>query len=350
MSERTEARTRTSSALHALATLLALASGCSTDPSPPPDAGMDAGPDGGTDAPIGLDAPGDTSAGDSGSDAGSDDAGLDAPPDAPTCVRLDYPVSFVPTRAEREAIDALTLSFETETGTTVTLDDVTAAVTSISGGSVPLTFDDAITDPCLRAEAALRALFVERADFFRMPTDMVVRACEYDALTDAEIVRMNRGTYDGRPLIGGAGNDIVAHVNRSAKLTYYGGNYLPTLARGLPEACLDEAGLLESLRDETLEYTRFSLCVPGGSGRVAITDVDSRTVGDPALFVDASGAVHLARLVDVTMAASRVTSAEINSDLYCCPGTSLEGCVGKTLVVDEIDGTVLEQIPRCHTC
>lgn len=321
--------------------LLSLLAGCSCESPPGPDGGADGGFDGGRDG--GGDAPA--------LDVLADATTPDAPADAPSaCTVPGYPVSVAASGAERTAVAAAQRAFETATGSTVTLDDTTLAVTGVTGGAVPLTLDGSIADPCARAEAALRAFFVAEDALFRMPGDMTVRACSYDALTDAEIVRMHGGTYGGRRLLG-LDNDIVAHVTRSGTLRFYAGGYLPDGDFGLPnDPCLDGEGVRGSLLDERLEYTRFSLCVPGASGSIVITGSDLRVLGDAGLFVDASSRIHLVRSVDVLLDPARVTSEQINSDLFCCPGASLEGCVGKTLIVDEIDGAVLAQIPRCHTC
>lgn len=34
----------------------------------------------------------------------------------------------------------------------------------------------------------------------------------------------------------------------------------------------------------------------------------------------------------------------------CGAGLGVEGCVGKTLLVDELTGETVAELPRCHTC
>ena len=53
-----------------------------------------------------------------------------------------------------------------------------------------------------------------------MPSDLTVRSCSYDSLTDSEIVRLEGGTYFGRPLLGSPG-DLVAHVRRAGSLRFF---------------------------------------------------------------------------------------------------------------------------------
>ena len=88
----------------------------------------------------------------------------------------------------------------------------------------------------------------------------------------------------------------------------------------------------------------------GGPGSVAITTGDTRTAGDSALYVDAAGLVHVARQVEVLLAAGHVGTSEIESDLFCCSGSTLDGCVGNFVIVDEITLEVLAELPRCITC
>jgi len=322
--------------------------GCSCESPPDVDAGMgDAGPDAPRpDAPA-IDAPpidvGESDAGES--DAGESDAGGDAG----VCVRDPYPVSYVPTRAERDEVMAAAAAFTDVTGSTPAFDAATGAVTGFDPYPIPLTYDDSIADPCARAFAALNAFFETNAVWMHVPTGMTVRVCNYDSLTDAEIVRLEGGTYGGRPVIG-LRNDLLAHVTRSGNLRFFAGNYLPAYERTTPVACLDMDQVGDAVIGTPLEYQRFSACVLGAPGSIEIDERDTRNVSEPKLWVDEDGNAHIVREVEVLLASDRVTGTEINSDLYCCSDGGVTGCVGKILVVDEVTGEVLTQSPRCHTC
>jgi hypothetical protein len=279
-------------------------------------------------------------------DAAELDASIDAAP--PVCVTDNYPISFTPTAAEKTAVEAAADTFFTDTAARVTLDELTLAVVSIEG-AVPLTIDGTIANECDRAAAAVQGLFTARASLFRMPEGMAVRQCSHDDLLDREIVRISGGTYfDDRAIVGGV-NDLVMHVDLDdSTMAFYAGGYTPALERTAPATC--ETDLARTVVGEPLEYTKFSACQPMGAGEIAIDELDTRTVGDPALYIDEAGNAHLVRTVEVLLDADRVTPEQINSDLYCCTGPTPEGCVGNFVVVDELTGEVLRQIPRCHTC
>lgn len=299
---------------------------CVTDAAPTPD--------GGTDAARLPDAP----------DAFVSDVGHDAA----MCARPGYPTQSTATRTERTAVESAAAAFMTSTGVTVTLDDTTAAVAGFSA-PFPITYDTTIADPCMRAEAAIRAFFADHTDLMRIPADMIVRACSYDDLTDAEVVRIHGGTYQGRRLIG-QDNDLVVHVSRSGNLRYWGGSYLPVVQRLIPEACYDGHALEGRVVGDPLGYMQFHACVPGSPGTYDIQSSDTRTAGDPALFVDADGLVHIARQIEVLLDPAHVGPDEESSTLYCCGTPSLVGCVGAFLIVDEVTGEVLSELPRCITC
>jgi hypothetical protein len=297
--------------------------------------------------------PADAGPSDAGSDASVDasvaDAGDAALPDAAlVCDRPGYPASSAATADERAAVETAAADFLASTGVTAGLSATTAAVTDFSA-PFPIALDAGITDPCARALAAVQAFAAARAALMRLPTDMAMRACSYDSLTDSEIVRLHGGTYAGRSLLG-ADNDLVVHVTRSGTIRYWGGDYLPVANRLIPTACLDAAALESSLVGASLGYTRFAACVVGAPGSVPIAASDTRTAGPSSLYVDAGGLIHIARQVEVLLDPAHVSSTEIGSDLYCCAGASLAGCVGSYLIVDEVDGTVLQQLPRCITC
>jgi hypothetical protein len=306
-----------------------------------PDAGGDASADGGRDASA------DGGASDSGTDASLDsgaDTGIDA---AIVCDRPGYPASSAATASERADVEAAVSTFTTSTGVRVDLDPSTAAVTGFSA-PFPVTLDPAITDPCMRALAAIQQFVTDNAAMMRMPADMTMRACDYDSLTDAEIVRIHGGTYAGRRILG-TDNDLVIHVTRSGTIRYWGGSYLPVAAHLLPAPCVNADGIAASVVGDSLDYMGFMMCAPTAPGRVTILPGDTRNIGEAALFVDASGLVHVARQIEVLLAASHVTPPVIASDLYCCAGT-LDGCVGAYVIVDEIDLSILQQLPRCITC
>lgn len=308
---------------------------------------LDAGGDAGSDASARVDARIDADQPDVGTDANRPDAWEDDA--AVVCDRPGYPVDSTATRPERLAVEDAAAAFTRDTGVTVTLNDVTAAVTAFSG-PIPVTLDAGIADPCDRALAAVQQFFAAHQDFMRIPTDMTMRACHYDDLTDAEIVRIHGGTYDGRTIVG-APNDLVVHVGRAGTIRYFGGDYLPVTRRLFPEPCFDTNSLVSSVVGDSLEYTTFSLCRLTGTGSVPIVAADTRIGSRPSLYVDATGGVHVAREVQVFMLASRVTDTEINSDLFCClPEDALHDCVGKTLIVDEITQEILQQIGNCITC
>lgn len=321
--------------------------GCSCEAPPEVDAGADAGLDApSADVPA-VDVP---SMADAGADVGEIDAGTeDAGADAGRCMRDPYPVSYAPTRAERDGIMAAAAAFTDVTGSTPTFDDATGAVTGFDPYPIPLTYDDSIADPCARAFAALNTFFEANAVWMHVPTGMTVRVCNYDSVIDAEIVRLEGGTYGGRPLIG-LRNDLLAHVTRSGNLRFFAGNYLPAYERTTPEACLDMDQVGDSVIGAPLEYQRFSGCVLGAPGSIEIDDRDTRNVSEPKLWVDEAGNAHVVREVEVLLASDRVSGDTINSDLFCCSDGGTTGCVGKILVVDEVTGEVLAQIPRCRTC
>ena len=303
---------------------------------------LDAGDDAGTDAASRPDAV----SPDVGTDASLPDAWEDDA--AVVCDRPGYPVDSTATRSERTAVADAAAAFTLDTGVTVTFNDVTAAVTAFSG-PIPVTLDTGIADPCDRALAAVQQFFAAHQDFMRIPTDMTMRACHYDDITDAEVVRIHGGTYDGRTIIG-APNDLVVHVGRVGTIRYFGGDYLPVTQRLFPEPCFDTNSLVSSVVGDPLEYSTFAACRLTGAGSIPIVSADTRIGSRPSLYVDATGGVHVAREVQVYMLASRVTDEQINSDLFCClPGT-LDDCVGKTLIVDEVTQEILQQIPNCITC
>lgn len=336
--------------------------GCNSDPvipdAPVGDASTDAARmDGGSpdadlrDTPTPLDTPSDT-----GSDSGGIDGSTDAPSpgdvgtDASTaCSGVTYPVSYRPTDAERLAVTSAATTFASATGATPSLDDVTLAVNGFTGTAPAITLNPAITDPCERAFTGLMAFFAANEDLMHVPADLEVRVCSYDALTDAEILRLHRGTYGGRGL-SGVGNDLLAHVTRSGTLRFFAGTYLPAYERTSAMACLTPADVSATVVGEAMSYQSFSLCIPGAAHTVEIIGADTRTVGPPRLLVDERGDVRLVREVEVLLAAGRVTPEQINSDLFCCSGPTLDGCVGKILVVDEVTAEVIEQRTRCHTC
>lgn len=331
-----------------LAWFLALTSlaGCSCETPP----GTDAGPldapartDVSVDAPIPLeigpplDAPDDAA------------AEPDAPADAAVCTRDPYPIRYTPSRAELTALEGAVVAFRDASGATTTFNDATGAVTGFEGGSISISLDPTIADPCEHALAGLLEFFADHYVLMHLPTGMTMRACHYDALTDAEIVRLSGGTYGGRPLLG-IGNDLVVHVTRGGLLRYFGGDYLPAWERPGVEPCFTPDGLGTSVIGDDLGFQRFAGCVLGAPGSIPIDATDTRTVGGPSLYVDRDGTVRFVREVEVLLAAARVTTDEVNSDLFCCTDSSVVGCVGKVLIVDEVTGEILEQVPRCHTC
>jgi hypothetical protein len=348
--------------MRSLLTLIAFSSlslgGCScATPEPGTDVPADASTDVSApdapyfDAPDPLDAELDAADASSG-DASEGDASEDAGADAGACVRTGYPIDYTPTRAEREMIATAAAAFTAETGATPTFDDLTGAVNGFEGLPIPIELDDGVADRCERARLGLLAFFARYPDLFHMPDDLTMRACHYDSVTDSEIVRLSGGTYDGRRLLvsGGSTNDLVAHVTRSATLRYFGGDYQPAYQRGEAEPCFTVEQLRDRVVGQALEYQRFSACVPGGPGSILVEGRDTRTVGDAILFRDEAGALHWAAEVEVLLAADHVGPDEVNSTLFCCFEASLEGCVGKILIVDEVTGEILQQLDRCHTC
>lgn len=279
-------------------------------------------------------------------DAPEQDASIDAA--LPVCITDSYPINFTPTAAEKTAVEVAANTFSTDTAARVTLDELSLAVTSIEG-PVPLTIDGTIANECDRAAAAVQALFTARAQLFRMPAGMAVRQCSHDDLLDREIVRISGGTYfDGREIIGGV-NDLAVHVDLDdAAMTFYTAGYTPAVERTAPATC--ETDLARTVVGKPLEYTKFSACQPMGGGSISIDELDTRTVGEPGIYIDEEGNAHLVRSVEVLLDADRVTPEQVNSDLFCCSGPTTEGCVGNFVVVDELTGEVLRQIPRCHTC
>lgn len=266
----------------------------------------------------------------------------------PSCEPGVYPLVMTPTPDEAAAQAAAVAAFEGATGATVELDQL-GAVTSISGGTVQLALDGGLAEGCPRALAALDAWFADEAAMFAMPAGLTARACSYDGVTNAEIVRLSGGTYDGRPLIASP-NDLLVHLKRTGVVSFWTGAYLPARVRAQPTACLAGDQLEAAVVGASLGYQEFQACVLGDTGSIDVIDLDDRLAGDPAAFLDAAGALHLAREVEVSLDPARITDHEINSDLFCCSGKTLEGCVGAILVVDELTGEVLDQLPRCHTC
>lgn len=280
-------------------------------------------------------------------DAGTADAGA---VDARVCAPATYPIPYLDTDDERAALTAAVADFESATGASVTLE--AGAVVSITAGAapIPLALDDGIADPCARAEAGLRAFLIEHAAMFRLPTDLALRTCFYDDLTDSEIVRLEGGTYlDGRPMAGAPG-DLVAHVRRAGALGFFAAGYVPVRDRVAIDVCLEPAALEAAVIGQPLTYQQFEACVPGDQGAVAIAEADTRIAGEPRVLLDDGGALHQVRVVEVLMAAARVGDEQIGSTLFCCAEASLDGCVGNYLIVDERTGEVLRQEPRCHTC
>lgn len=285
-------------------------------------------------------------AGDDGTDVVvSDAAAADA---APACDPGVYPLSMVPTAAERAAQAEAVTAFEAATGATVELDPL-GAVTGISGGTVAVVLDPALDEGCPRALAALADWFAANATMFVLPADLTARACSYDDLTDAEIIRLSGGTYDGRALIASP-NDLLVHVKRTGAVTFWAGGYVPARVRPQPTACFAGDQLEAAVVGASLAYQEFAACVLGDTGAIDVAVDDDRLAGAPAAYVDDGGALHLAREVEVSLDPARITDHEINSDLFCCSGKTLDGCVGAILVVDELTGAVLAQLPRCHTC
>jgi len=318
-----------------------LVQGCSCSSAPPtPDAAItpDAAstPDVGHDAAVTPDAP-------------VLDVGTDASArDAATCTRPSYPIASAPTTSERDAVDAAVRAFSTANGDVAVTLDERYAVTAFSA-PFPIHYDTTIADPCARALDALQAFFAAQSEMMRIPTDMTMRACQYDSLLDAEVVRLHGGTYEGRRLVG-QDNDVIAHVTRSGTFRYWGGSYLPVVQRLIPTPCFDGPALERGVVGGELGYTEFHACVLGASGSYVIQSSDTRTAGEPALFVDASGLVHIARQIEVLLAASNVGPHEESSTLYCCSTPSLTGCVGSYVIVDEVSGEILDELPRCITC
>jgi hypothetical protein len=267
---------------------------------------------------------------------------------APVCDRPSYPPTSMATRDERTAVETAVAPFTAATGVTVELDASTAAVTGFSA-PFPVTLDASITDPCMRALDAVQTFLTDEATMMRVPPDIAMRACSYDSVLDMEVVRLHGGTYAGRRILG-QDNDLVVHVTRSGTIRYWGGSYLPVAERLIPQPCFDAAALESSVVGDSLHFLHFTACVPGTTGSKVIADVDTRTAGESSLYVDAAGFVHVARRVEVLLEASRVGTSEIESDLYCCAGTSVAGCVGDYLIVDEITEEILDEMHRCITC
>lgn len=280
------------------------------------------------------------------SDANTNDAATEDA--AAVCDRPGYPASTTATAAERTGVEDAAAAFTASTGVTVDLDPSTAAVTGFSA-PFPVTLDAAITDPCMRALDAVQTFLTDDAAMMRVPTDIAMRACSYDSVLDMEVVRLHGGTYSGRRILG-QDNDLVVHVTRSGTIRFWSGLYLPVADRLIPQPCFDGPAVESSVVGDSLHYMHFTACVPGSTGSIVIDGTDTRTAGDSALYVDAAGMVHVARQVEVLLEASRVGTSEIMSDLYCCGGASVAGCVGDYLVVDEITEEILDETHRCITC
>ena len=274
-----------------------------------------------------------------------------APIDGAVCDVAGYPIDATPTRAENDATVVAAMAFQNDSGATVGFDQGTGGVTDISGGTIPVTLDPLILDPCARAEAGLRAFFAAHADFLHLPDDMMVRQCSFDSITNSDLVRLSGGTYlDQRARVGGV-NDLNIHVARTGTISFWAGGYLPVRSRPASDVCIGLDLLDEVVIGQPLGYLEFHACVPGDPGEIDVAAADTRNVGTPAVFLDqATNELHEVRLVEVLLDASRVTEHEIDSDLFCCSGSTLDGCVGAFLVVDEVTGETLRQLPRCLTC
>lgn len=317
----------------------------------------DLAPDGGDDDTPIVDAsrPDATRPGDSGLDAtlpGPDGSDPDGSADADAgalCSLTGYPIPYRPSASESAAIEGAITAFESANqGVTVTLDEVTHAVAAIDG-EPPIALDANVADPCQRAVAGLQKFIADNLAMIRTPEGMTLKTCAYDDLTDSEIIRLQGGTYFGRPMLSSA-TEILAHVKRDGHLRYWASTYEPVLERPAAVPCLSADQAAASVVGDSLEYTKFASCRPDGTGSIGIVAADTRRPLEQGVFVDEQGSLHFVRVVETLLDADRVTSEEGNSDLYCCAEATLEGCVGKLLIVDELDGAILRQVPRCHTC
>lgn len=295
---------------------------------------------------------GGTSSGGSSSGSSSGSSGvLDASADAETgaCDTTGYPLDYTSTPEELESVHSAIDTYEAANpGVTVTLDEAQKDIAAV-GGLPALTLDAAIVAPCERATAALLAYLEQHADIFRAPPGMTLTSCLYDDVYDADVLRLQGGTYFGRPMLGQPSN-LLAHVTRDGHLRYFDGTYTPVLERANKTACLSASDAAAATIGYSLGYQKFQACVPQGGGSIVTTEADTRTPLETGVFRDELGKLHNVRAVDVLLAAGRVGYEQTNSDLFCCAQIGVVGCVGKTLLIDELTGEVLAEIPRCHTC
>jgi hypothetical protein len=281
----------------------------------------------------------------------------DAPPpadaltsDAGTCDIANYPIDYVATEAEIDTVDAAVAAFQTaHPGVTVTLAGDSHAVDRIQG-EVPIELDTSITDPCARAFAALDTFMTDNAALLRAPTGLHQKSCFYDDVTNSEILRLDGGLYYGdRPLLGGSTGFLV-HVRRDGVIRYWDSHYVAVLDRPAAAPCLNDDGIGQAATDETLTYNRYETCVPKGPGQVSLSATDDYTVLGRGVFLDSNGGLHFVRAVDAFLAPGHVTPETANSDLFCCADVGVSMCVGKTLLIDELTGIAVDQLPRCTTC
>lgn len=270
--------------------------------------------------------------------------------DAGTCDIASYPIDYVATQAEIDAVDAAVAAFQSaHPGVTVTLAGDSHAVDRIQG-EVPIALDTSITDPCARALAALDTFMTDNATLLRAPTGLHQKSCFYDDVTNSEILRLDGGLYFGdRPLLGRSTGFLV-HVRRDGVIRYWDSDYLAVLDRPAAVPCLDENGVEQAATDETLTYNRYETCVPKGPGQVSLTATDDYTVLGRGVYLDADSRLHFVRAVDAFLAPGHVTPETANSDLFCCADIGVSMCVGKTLLIDELTGIAVDQLRRCTTC
>ncbi len=177
----------------------------------------------------------------------------------------------------------------------------------------------------------------------------VNHSCEFDDVTDREIVRMRFPEYEGLPVYGMI-QDLLAHVDASDDVVFLAGTYLP-VGHTPASGCLDDAAVAASMPGDELGYTTFAACTPQGEGSYTIADDDTIEVDVEGVLLDGDGALRRVRAVDVYLHEDNVTDETINSDLFCCDGSNgVVHCVGQRVFVDARTGEPVGSTGHCITC
>jgi len=205
-----------------------------------------------------------------------------------------------------------------------------------------------------RCEQLVRAL--TDPDSRRRPPELaeldvvgVTGTCRHDPDTNRDVVRLAAPLFGGLPLFAPV-QDVVAHVDATDTVVFLHGDFLPASAPRPPAACVDPAGLPATIPGATLTYAWFDRCQIQGEGMYTVAGSDAIDVGAEGYVIDADGAFRRVRAVDVFVAVANLTDQLVNSELYCCDGSTVEGCIGARLLVDALTGELVTQQARCHAC